>query len=347
MLAYQLVEWQQPPVLHDVPVPEPGPGQVLVRVAGAGACHSDLHVMEFPAGAVPWRPPPFTLGHENAGWVAAIGAGVTGWSEGDAVAVHLVWGCGRCKACVLSADNVCERVAEIGARGGGLGRNGGMAEFMLVPDARLLVPLGELDPVDAAPLTDAGLTPYHTIKQALPVLTPDAAAVVIGVGGLGHLAIQILRAITAARIVALDVRDDKLARARELGADEILRSDLDAAQRIREMTRGVGADAVFDFVGADATLELAIAAVRSGGHLAVVGLGGGRLAFGYRATPFETTLVIPYNGTRAELIEVLALGASGRITPHVQRFGLDQVEEVYRRMREGEIEGRAVVTPGI
>lgn len=345
MLAYQLVEWQQPAVLHDVPVPEPRPGQVLVRIAGAGACHSDLHIMEFPAGAVPWNPPPFTLGHENAGWVAATGAGVTAMSQGDAVAVHVVWGCGRCKACAVSAENVCERVAEIGSRGGGLGRDGGMAEFMLVPDARLLVPLGELDPVDAAPLTDAGLTPYHTIKQALPVLTADATAVVIGVGGLGHLAVQILRAITAARIVAVDVRDDKLARARELGADAALKSDDEAVQTIREMTGGVGADAVFDFVGADPTLQLAIGAVRSGGHVAVVGLGGGRVPFGYGATPFETTLVMPYGGTRAELIEVLALAASGRIKPDVQRFGLDEAEEVYRRMREGEIQGRAVVSP--
>ena len=160
-------------MLRDVPVPEPGPGQVLLRVAGAGARHSDLHLMEFPAGAVPWQPP-FTLGHENTGWVAATGAGVTGWSEGDAVAVYVVWGCGRCKACRLSAENVCEHVVEVGSLGGGLGRDGGMAEFMLVPDARLLVPLGEFDPVDAAPLTDAGLTPYHAIKQALPVLAPDA-----------------------------------------------------------------------------------------------------------------------------------------------------------------------------
>jgi propanol-preferring alcohol dehydrogenase len=301
--------------------------------------------MRFPAGAVPWNPPPFTLGHENAGWVAAIGAGVTGVSEGDPVAVYAGWGCGRCKSCVGSAEHVCERVADIGYVGGGLGRDGGMAEFMLVPDDRLLLPLGELDPVDAAPLTDAGLAPYHAIKQALPVLTPDATAVVIGVGGLGHLAIQILRAITAARIVALDVRDDKLARARQLGADEILKSDAQAVQIIRGVTRGVGADAVFDFVGADATLQLAIGAVRSGGHLAAVGLAGGRLRFGYGATPFETKLLMPYGGTRAELIEVLALAASRRITPDVQRFGLDDVEEVYRRMRQGEIEGRAVVTP--
>jgi alcohol dehydrogenase, propanol-preferring len=344
MSTYQLVEWQQAPVLRDVPVPDPGPRQVLLRVAAAGACHSDLHIMEFAAGFVPWQPP-FTLGHENAGWVAATGAGVTGLREGDAVAVYGAWGCGRCKPCRLSADNACERAAEIGSRGGGLGRDGGMAEFMLVPDARLLVPLTELDPVDAAPLTDAGLTPYHAIKQALPALTADATAVVIGVGGLGHLAVQILRAITAARVVALDVRDDKLARARELGADDILTSDANAAPTVRELTRGVGADAIFDFVGADATMELAIGMTRSGGHVAIVGLAGGRLAVGYGATPYEATLVIRYWGTQAELIEVLALGASGRITPHVERFVLDEVDEAYRRMREATLEGRAVVTP--
>jgi alcohol dehydrogenase, propanol-preferring len=344
MRAYQLVEWQQAPVMRDVPVPDPGPGQVLLRVAAAGACHSDLHIMEFPAGALPWQPP-FTLGHENAGSVAATGAGVTGLSEGDAVAVYLVWGCGRCKPCRLSAENECERLAEIGSRGGGLGRDGGMAEFLLVPDARLLVPLGEYDPVIAATLTDAGLTPYHAIKQALPVLRPDATAVVIGVGGLGHLAVQILRAITAARVIAVDLRDDKLAQARELGADEVLRPDADAAQTVRELTRGIGADAVFDFVGADATMELAIGTARSGGHVSIVGLAGGRLPVGYGATPFETKLVIPYGGTQAELIEVLALGANGRITSRVERFRLDEVEGAYRRLREGTVEGRAVVIP--
>src|SRR4051794_719440 len=165
MRAYQLLEWQQAPVLHDVPVPDPGPGQVPIRVAAAGACHSDLHIMEFPAGFVPWQPP-FTLGHENAGWVAVTGTGVTGLREGEAVDVYGAWGCGRCKPCPGSAEKACERAAELRSRGGGLGGDGGMAEFILVPDARLLVPLGDLDPIDAAPLTHAGLTPYHAIKQA-------------------------------------------------------------------------------------------------------------------------------------------------------------------------------------
>jgi propanol-preferring alcohol dehydrogenase len=343
MRAYQLVEWQQAPVLRDAAVPEPGPGQVLIRVAAAGACHSDLHIMEFPAGFVPWQPP-FTLGHENAGWVAATGAGVNGLREGDAVAVYGPWGCGRCKRCRQSAENECEHVAEMTSRGGGLGRDGGMAEFMLIPDARLLVPLADLDPVAAAPLTDAGLTPYHAIKQALPLLTPDATAVVIGVGGLGHLAVQILRALTASRVVALDVREDKLAHARTLGADNTLISDEHAEPTVHELTRGIGADAIFDFVGTEPTMHLAITMARSGGHVAIVGLAGGRLPVGYGATPFETKLVIPFWGTQAELIEVLALAATGRITPNIERFTLDEVDDVYRRLRDGTIEGRAVIT---
>ena len=147
MRAFQLVEWQQPPVLRDVPVPEPGPGEVLVKVGGAGACHSDLHVMSWPAGVLPYELP-FTLGHENAGWIEALGAGVKGWEVGDAVAVYGPWGCGRCRPCRTGLETLCERAAQLGAAGGGLGRDGGMAEYMLVPDQRLLVALGELDPRD-------------------------------------------------------------------------------------------------------------------------------------------------------------------------------------------------------
>src|SRR5690606_30334705 len=152
-----------------IPVPEPGPGQVLIKVAGAGVCHSDLHVLE---GAFPFEGP-FTLGHENAGWIDKLGAGVEGLKEGDPVLVYGPWGCGRCHSCQRSAENYCENHASIPTMGGGLGSDGGMAEFMLVPSARLLVPLGDLDPVKSAPLTDAALTPYHAIKAALPSLTPD------------------------------------------------------------------------------------------------------------------------------------------------------------------------------
>ncbi|MDQ2622508.1 MAG: alcohol dehydrogenase catalytic domain-containing protein [Actinomycetota bacterium] len=157
MRAFRLIEWQEPPRIEEVDVPEPGPGQVLLKVGGAGLCHSDLHLMDWEPGVMPFDPP-FTLGHENAGWIESLGDGVAGFEIGQAVAVYGPWGCGRCRACRLSREDYCERQSEIGTFGGGLGLDGGMAEYMLVPSARLLVPLDDLDPRDVAPLTDAALT---------------------------------------------------------------------------------------------------------------------------------------------------------------------------------------------
>ncbi|HZY06952.1 MAG TPA: alcohol dehydrogenase catalytic domain-containing protein, partial [Ilumatobacteraceae bacterium] len=196
-----------------MPKPSPGPGQVVVKIGGAGVCHSDLHVMEEDLGFKP----PFTLGHENAGWVAERGQGVAGFKEGDAVAIYGPWGCGWCHACQLSMENYCENWAEMGGFGGGLGFDGGMAEYMLVPSARLLVPLDDLSPAKAAPLSDAALTPYHAIKRALPHLHADSTVVVLGVGGLGHMAVQLLRVLAPVRIVAADVDDGKLQQAKALG----------------------------------------------------------------------------------------------------------------------------------
>lgn len=344
MRAYQLTAWQQPPELRDVPVPEPAAGQVLVKVAGAGACHSDLHLMEWPEGQMPFDPP-FTLGHENAGWVEALGAGVTGFETGEPVAVYGPWGCGRCPACRVSKENYCIRQAEIGAFGGGLGLDGGMAEYMLVPSPRLLLPLGDLDPRDAAPLTDAGLTPYHAIKRSLHLLTPGSTAVVIGIGGLGHMAVQILDALTPARIIAVDSAPAKLALARELGAEHAIESGPDAAAQIRELTRGVGAALAIDMVGSNETLRLAAQVMAFESHLTLVGLAGGTLQYGFGALPWESQLTLTYWGSAAELGEVLELARAGAIHAHVERFPLDSVDDAYRRMREGTLEGRAVICP--
>jgi len=343
MKAYQLTAWQQPAELRDVPVPEPGPGQVLLKVGGAGACHSDLHLMEWPEGSLPFELP-FTLGHENAGWVEMVGAGVQGVEAGEAVAVSGPWGCGRCRACRLSKENYCERQAEIGANGGGLGIDGGMAEYMLVPSPRFLIPLGDLDPRDAAPLTDAGLTPYHAIKRSLHLLVPGTTAVVIGVGGLGHMGVQILRALSPAKIVAVDTSREKLDLARDVGADVAVAPD-DAGEAVTEMTGGRGAQLVVDMVGSDATLELGahIAAFES--QLTMVGLAGGHLQFGFGAVPWQSELTITYWGSAVELMEVLELARAGKIRPHVERFTLAQADEAYERMREGRLAGRAVICP--
>ncbi|GAA1836825.1 NAD(P)-dependent alcohol dehydrogenase [Actinomadura chokoriensis] len=348
MRALRLLEWKSDPVLIDVPDPEPGAGQVVIRVGGAGACHSDLHLMhEFEGGQLPWGPP-FTLGHENAGWVVALGDGVSGLQVGQPVAVYGPWGCGTCARCRPGAENYCEDPANapVPSGGGGLGLDGGMSEYMLVPDARFLIPLPDgLDPAVAAPLTDAGLTPYHAIRRSWAKLPPGATAVVIGTGGLGHLAIQILKATTAATVIAVDTRTEALDLALKNGADLAIPSNDSTAASIRDATGEHGADVVLDFVGADATLAMAAAAARTLGDVTIVGLGGGTLPLSFFSVPYEVSLQTTYWGTRPELVEVLNLGARGLLRPDIVQFPLDQAMDAYRQMRDGKLTGRAVIVP--
>ncbi|MFT4194644.1 NAD(P)-dependent alcohol dehydrogenase [Ottowia sp.] len=342
MKAVRYVQAGRSPEVVDLPAPTPGPGQVLLRVAGAGVCHSDLHVIDhalFPGS--------FTLGHENAGHIAALGEGVTGWKEGDAVAVYGPWGCGRCHHCQTSAENYCEAHASLPAMGGGLGADGGMAEYMIVPSPRLLVPLGKLDPVKAAPLSDAALTPYHAIKAALPWLVPGADVVVVGIGGLGHMAVQLLKALTPARLIACDIDDAKLAHARQLGADHTVntRDGKRAAEEIRALVGARGADVALDFVGAQPTVDLCARVVGRASRIAVVGLGGGVLHYAANQPPYGCEVSVPYWGSRTELMEVIALAEAGRIHADVESFPLDEAVGVYQRLREGRIHGRAVLVP--
>jgi alcohol dehydrogenase, propanol-preferring len=326
--------------------PEPRPGEVLVKVGAAGVCHSDLHIIEAPEGS-PF-PIPLTLGHENAGWIEAVGSGVTGWDLGEPVAVYGIIGCGLCPACLRGYDNACQRVPVGGI---GLSQDGGMAEFVSVP-VRQLFRIGDLDVAQAAPLTDAGLTPYHAIQLSRDLLRPGATCVVIGVGGLGHMAIQILAATTSVRVIAVDLKDDALKLAGSIGAHHTIKSDGDAAAHIRDLVGAVpgGAEVVLDFVGADPTIALAASVVATGGRLTLVGLAGGTLhvspaASGKTGIPFEVRLVIPFWGTRAELAEVIALGRAGRISAHVERFSLEQAPLAYEKLQQGRLQGRAVVVP--
>ncbi|MFE4673073.1 NAD(P)-dependent alcohol dehydrogenase [Streptomyces sp. NPDC057717] len=332
------------PEVVQIPVPAPGPGQVLLRMTAAGVCHSDIAVMSWPADQLGF-PLPLTLGHEGVGTVAAVGDGVVAVEVGDAVAVYGPWGCGTCAKCAEGKENYCLRAKELGIYPPGLGAPGAMAEYMVVDSPRHLVPLGALDPVQAVPLTDAGLTPYHAIKRSLPKLVPGSTAVVIGTGGLGHVAIQLLRALSPAWVIALDVNEEKLALAREVGAHEAILSDAESVAVVRELTGGKGAEAVFDFVGATPTVATAGGCAAVEGDVTIVGLGGGSLAVGFGTTPYEASVTAPYWGSRSELMEVLDLARSGVVSVHVETYGIDDAPTAYQRLHDGTVRGRAVILP--
>ena len=343
MQAYQFVAAQQPAELREVPVPEPGPGQVLIKIGGAGACHSDLHILEAPPKPGP-APAPYTLGHENAGWVEQLGPGATGVAPGDPVIVYGPWGCGLCMNCRRGQENYCQNRGNI--RPGGLGGNGGMAPYLLVPSPRFLIPLGSLDPREAAPLSDAALTSYHAVQRSLHLLGAGSTAVVIGAGGLGQMAIQILRVLSGATtVIAVDTAADKLEIAKRMGADEGLLAGDEAVKRIKDMTRGQGAELVLDMVGVHPTLQMAAQVARVLGHLTIVGLGSAALPVNFYSPPHECSVASPFWGFIPELMEVVSLAQAGHIRMLVEYFPLERAGEAYQLLHDGKIPGRAVITP--
>ncbi|MGW9557758.1 NAD(P)-dependent alcohol dehydrogenase [Nocardiopsis sp. NPDC055551] len=346
MRAVVFEDYKQFPSLTEVPKPEPGPGEVLLRVAGAGACHSDISVYRvFEKGQPGAQKPPFVLGHENAGWVEALGPGVSERIQvGAAYLVYGPIGCWHCRQCAQGVETYCENAASLPYLAVGLGRDGGMAEYMTVP-ARHLVPLGDADPVAAAPLADAGLTPYHAIKEALPYLAGGGRyALAIGLGGLGLIGVQILRALTGATVIATDVKEDARARAEAEGAITVGAGE-DQVEKIRALTGGHGVDAAFDFVGAAPTVSTAAASMAQGGRCTIVGIAGGTHEFSFFSNPYETHMTNTYWGSVSELWEVVEMYKAGQIRPDVERFAMDDALEAYRKLEAGEVNGRAVVTP--
>ena len=335
-------------VLTRLPVPAAAAGEVVLRVLAAGLCQTDLHIRSASDSRTPDGT---TLGHEIAGVVEDIGAGVTQWRRGERVVVHPCWSCGACSACLAGRQNACRRT---GGRLNppptpGVTKNGGMAEYVSAP-ASALVAIGDLDPAIAATLTDAALTPYHAIRTCRDLLHPGSTTVIIGLGGLGNLAAQILRATTATRIVATDISQEAIDAARPW-ADDTLRSDQPGlAARIVEMTEGFGADVVLDFVGTDATLQLAASLVGRYGAIRVVGLSGGTYPFvahsAGNSLPRGVSLMCPYGGTYSDLTAVIALAQRGEIRPLVTRFALGDAMSAFDALQAGEIRGRAVLIPG-
>jgi alcohol dehydrogenase, propanol-preferring len=347
MRALRLTAWQQPPVVLDVPDPEPRGTEVLLRVGGAGLCHSDLHLVhDFTAEVAPF-PVPFTLGHENAGWVAAVGPDVHGLELGTAVAVYGHWGCGICPRCESGLENHCDQRTHTRATGG-VGRDGGMAELMLVPHPRLLLPLDGLTPVEAAPLTDAGLTAYHAVVRSRQLLTDEATVLVIGVGGLGHLAVQVLRAESPrTTVLAVDRRSEARADALRHGASHALAFDDATATQVRDLTAGQGVELVLDFVGSTETMQLGMSVARAFGHVTVVGIAGGSYRFSSLLAPHEVSLSTTYWGSRPELEQLLALAAAGVLKADIEQVPLESAPQALERLAAGDVRGRAVIVPSM
>ena len=344
MIAYRLLKAQTQPEFQEVPEPHAGPGQVVVKVGGSGLCHTDFTVIAREQDYWEDDAPPFTLGHEIAGWVEEVGAGVKNFKRGDAVAVNPSWAsCGRCHMCRSGEENHC--LYQRAIRAPGVGYDGGHAPYVLVPEARFLVPIGDLDPIEAAPLTDAGLTTYTAIKAALPGIWPGSTAVVIGIGGLGLYAIQFLRQLTSARVVAVDSSEQRMKLAREYGADDVVSSGPAAADQIREISKGIGARFVLDCVGVNATLATGVAALSWGGRLAMVGAGGGSIPFDFFKEAPGAQLVTSLNGGSVALMEIVEMAALGRIKILVDRYPLSAAKQGYEDFEHGHLVGRAVLIP--
>ena len=336
MKAYRILELGKPPVLQEIQVPEPGPGEVLIRMGGAGLCRTDLEVIDHGVEILPWKGP-FTLGHENAGWVESIGPGVSGFEVGEAVINSTIHSCGHCEACLMGNDNYCESVS---ARG--LAEDGGLAEYMIT-DQRELISLGKLDPCIYAPLSDAALTPYASVDYARCKIPGNGIAVVIGVGGLGYYALQFVREMTSARIIAVDISRERLEIAKNLGADDVIIAGEDAADKIMQLTDGKGVHAVFDFVGNDPSMDLAAKVTRGNGIITINGLGGGALKFSWGNVQPGVDVRFSQGGSLVQLRSIIDLVRRDKISVEVQAFEFKQLYEALEALRKGTLKGRAVI----
>jgi NAD+-dependent secondary alcohol dehydrogenase Adh1 len=334
--AALLGEYHAPLELVEKPEPEPvAPRDVVVRIGGAGVCATDLHAQEGlmePAGLKP----PVVLGHENAGWVHAVGSDVTTATDGDPVLVYPAYSCGLCVACRRALDMHCERHQFTG-----LTRDGGFADYVLV-DERSLVPLpAGVEPVDVAPHADAGITAYHAVKKLLPRLAPGTTSVVIGVGGVGHIALQLLRALGGGSVIAVDTDERRRKLAAELGADDFLADVGD----VREATNDAGADVVLDFVATDATHAAGLEMLARRGLYSTVGYGGTITIPSVAIVAGETAIAGNLVGSWIDLWELLQLHGKGDITLRTETHPLEAVNDVLDALREGEVTGRAVLVP--
>lgn len=309
-----------------------------MRIAGAGVCATDLHAIEGlmePAGLVP----PLVLGHENAGYVEATGELVQTVSQGDPVILYAPYSCGLCVPCRRGHDMHCEHHQFTG-----LTVDGGFADYVLVSERSVVKLPDGVDPVDVAPHADAGITAYHAVKKVTDLLGPGSTSVVIGVGGVGHVGLQLLRVLGSGAVLAVDTDERRLRLATELGCDEAI-GGKDVADAVREHTNGHGADLVLDFVGTDQTHADGLAMLARRGTYSMVGFGGMVSVPSAAMVGQEQSVVANLVGSWTDLWDVMQLHARGALTLKTETYPLDDVNDVLSMLREGEVTGRAVLVP--
>ena len=341
MKAVRLHGYHQSPQIDDVPEPiAKGPFDVVVRIGGAGVCRTDLHIIEGQWDAAMHPALPYTLGHENAGWVHEIGSAVTNVAVGDTVILHPTPTCGLCRPCRAGDDMHCADNSFPG-----LSHDGGMAEYLLT-SARACVKLDpKTQPADVAALADAGITAYHAVRKAIPLLYPGTTAVVIGAGGLGHIGVQCLAALTATTIVVVDRNPDALKLASQIGAHHTVVADGSQVEAVRELTGGRGADVVLDFVAEQGAEADAWAMTGAGGSCFVIGYGGTVQIPTLDIISTERNIIGNIVGTYNDLAELMALAEGGRVTLHTRTYPLDSAPEAFADLDAGRVRGRAILVP--
>jgi NAD+-dependent secondary alcohol dehydrogenase Adh1 len=341
MKAVRLHEYHQQPVVEEVPDPVvKGPLDVVVRIGGAGVCRTDLHIIEGQ-----WAPKvgvtlPYTIGHENAGWVEEVGSAVSNVAVGDTVILHPTPTCGLCRACRAGDDMHC-----VASRFPGLDSDGGMAEYLLT-SARACVKLEpDTRPQDVAALADAGITAYHAVRKAVPLLYPGTTCVVIGAGGLGHIGIQCLAALTATRIIVVDRNPDALKLAADLGADSTVVADGNHVDAVLDLTGGEGAEVVLDFVAEQGAEHDGFAMTRRAGSYYVIGYGGTVEIPTLDIISTERNIIGNIVGTYNDLAELMELAQAGKVTLHTKTYPLDAAVDALNDLDAGRVRGRAILVP--
>ncbi|MGZ6694908.1 MAG: NAD(P)-dependent alcohol dehydrogenase [Solirubrobacteraceae bacterium] len=342
MKAARLHAYHEPLKVEELDEPKvTGPLDVIVRIGGAGLCRTDLHVQEGQWAEKSGVELPYVLGHENAGWVHEIGSAVTNVAVGDTVILHPLITCGLCHACRAGDDVHCENNTFPG-----ISVDGGFADLIRTT-ARSVVKLDPvLHPKDIAALADAGLTAYHAVKKAVSILYPGTRALVIGSGGLGHIGIQCLKAMTAAEIIVIDPSEEALVLAGELGADHTVRVDGHRhVDQILEMTDGAGCEAVIDFTGEKGAIQDGVELLRRAGNYYVIGYGENIDVPTIDIISTEINFIGNLVGSYNDLRELMTLTAQGKVTLHTSTYPLDAVNDAMADLDQGRLHGRGILLP--